>query len=125
MVNLIHPPEDFRWPKPWAPLEAEATHLGLPGACASIFGTGAIADSLVAELQREVSPLHALAGLVCVAVGFNREDENEFLFTTNSENIPLAVVHLTWEVEKRAKWPWMQTFLSFEAFRAHFDGASG
>jgi hypothetical protein len=119
---MIRPPEDFRWPHPWAALEVqdEAKHVGFAGARAEIFGTGAIAGSLAAELQREVCPAHPLAGLQCEAVGFNKEDENEFIFVTDSPKIPVAFVHLTWEVERNPKFPWTHPFSSFEEFRKYF-----
>lgn len=112
-------PSDFRWPSPWAPVVDEASHLGLPGARAALSRTGPLAKSLSAELQREVATGHPLRGVECVAIGFNKDDENEFLFRTNRPEFPLAVVRLTWMVEKSPKWPPVRTLATFEDFVRH------
>src|SRR4051794_21850508 len=52
-----------------------------------------------AELKKEVCPLHPLHGLraSCLA---RRKDRDDFLFSFPCSTPSLAVVHLTWSVEK-------------------------
>jgi hypothetical protein len=109
---MIEQAKTFRWPPPWEALDDEGTRLGLPGARAAIFGRGAIASTLADELQREVCSEHPLAGHRCTAVAFNREDENEFLFVTTNPSFPVAVVHLTWEIERRPEYPYTMGYSS-------------
>jgi len=117
-------PKDFRWPSPWALIVDEASHLGLPGARASISRSAPLAKSLSAELQREVVAGHPLKGVTCVAIGFNKDDENEFLFATNHPDYPLAVVRLTWMVEKSPRWPRAQSLAMFADFERHVAEAN-
>jgi hypothetical protein len=83
-----------------------------------------LAKSLSAELQREVVAGHPLKGVMCVAIGFNKDDENEFLFATNHPEFPLAVVRLTWMVEKSPRWPRSQSLATFAEFQRHVAEAN-
>jgi hypothetical protein len=109
-------PERFDWPAPWASLEKESQHLALPGARAVIFGHLAIAESLADELKREICAAHPLAGHQCVPVAYNRADENEFVFVTSNPALPLAVVHLTWDIEPSPEFPRTRGFASLADF---------
>jgi hypothetical protein len=111
------PPEGFEWPDPWEPIPAGDDWFGYPRLTAEVLGERHD-GSLVGELQREVCPGHPLYRVVCVAVGRNREDPNEFLFGTDRPGMPLAFVHLTWAVEREPNFPWVQEYASWEAFRA-------
>jgi hypothetical protein len=108
--------DSFQWPAPWAPVGSEAQRLGLPRARNAIFGSDAPADSLAEELRREVCAGHPLFGHTCTPVAYNREDENEFVFVTSNPAMPVAFVHLTWEVEARPSFPWTAGYQSLEHF---------
>jgi hypothetical protein len=123
-MNAI-PPHGFEWPAPWEPIPDEDTWFGYPRITAEAFGDEPPVDTLAQELQREVSPAHPLYRVTCTAVGRNRADPNEFLFLTDRPGMPLAFVHLTWAKEKGAKFPWVEGYESWEAFRLAWAGASG
>jgi hypothetical protein len=55
--------------------------------------------------------------VACSALGRNREDPNEFLLVTAHPRMPLAFVHLTWTKEEGDKFPWVEGYESWEAFR--------
>jgi hypothetical protein len=80
-------PPQLEWLEPWQRLEG-------PG------------DAFVNELQKEVSPQHALHGVPVVAIA-RRMDCDDVLFATADRTMPLAVVHLTWSsrTEVDPQWP--------------------
>jgi hypothetical protein len=112
------PPDGFEWPDLWEPIPAGDDWFGYPRVMTEVFGDPPPDRTLVGELQREVCPGHPLYGVVCVTVGRNREDPNEFLFMTNRPGMPLVFVHLTWAMERDPTFPWVQGYESWEAFRA-------
>ena len=71
-----------------------------------------------AELQKEMRPDHVLAGVACGAVA-QRCDCDDVLFTTDSPNGLLAVVHLTWsrKPDQYPQWPHTTFLQSWEDFR--------
>jgi hypothetical protein len=119
------PPDGFEWPAPWEPIPPGDTCLEYPRITAETFGDDPPADTLVQELQREVSPAHPLYRVACSAVGRNRDDPNEFLFLTAHPRMPLAFVHLTWTKEEGAEFPWVQGYQSWEAFRFAWADTAG
>jgi hypothetical protein len=68
-----------------------------------------------AELKKEISPGHPLAGIaaVCVARSSRRDD---FLFHLPSHAEQFAIVHLTWSKETVPDYPWTTFFKSEEDF---------
>ena len=60
--------------------------------------------TLSAELSRELPPQHVLKGVPvkCLA---RRQDRDDVLFELNDGSGRLAVVHLTWQVEREPSWP--------------------
>lgn len=74
--------------------------------------------SLETELAKEMRPDHVLSGAECRAVAC-RCDCDDVLFETNSQQGPLAVVHLTWSgmPDQFAQWPSTRFFDSWEAFK--------
>jgi hypothetical protein len=117
------PPDGFEWPVSWEPIPSDDICLEYPRITAEAFGEEPPADSLARELQREVSPLHPLYRVACAAVGRNRADPNEFLFLTDRPGMPLAFVHLTWAKEEGGKFPWVEGYESWEAFRVAWADA--
>jgi hypothetical protein len=98
---LQGPPDDFVWPDSWRPLAGES-----------------FVSTLDAELQREVCPGHPLSRVACRAVARNLEDGNEFVFATAHPDMPVAFVHLTWQVERSPRYPYTMGYPSWEAFRS-------
>jgi hypothetical protein len=78
---------DLVWLHPWVPV-------------------GQNAGALVEELLKELSATHVLYGPRIEALA-QRVDCDDVLFTTDNENGPLAVVHLTWSGrnETDPRWP--------------------
>lgn len=74
-VTPIEIATEFQWLPPWA-------------------GVGDVADSLDAELAKELSSRHSLRGATVRAIG-KRTDCDDVLFAIKGGN-RLAVVHLTW-----------------------------
>ncbi len=71
----------------------------------------------VAELAREISSKHVLSGVPVEAIGF-RQDCDDVLFKLLDGSSRVAVVHLTFQVERDPKWPATELFGSLEDFRA-------
>jgi len=72
-----------------------------------------------AELKKEMSPAHPLSGLEAQCVA-RRKDRDDFLFRFPGAQRPLAVVHLTWHVEKSADFPWTTFFDSDDDFEVNW-----
>jgi hypothetical protein len=105
------------WPPPWASIKNEVACMEYARITADIFDhKGMIAARLEEELRREACPGHLLFGRECRAVAFNTEDPNEFVFLTSNPAMPLAWVHLTWQVETDPLWPYTVGYTTFEAF---------
>lgn len=104
---MIEAPEGFCWPAYWKPLPAPIGWLGQ-------------IESIEAELRREVPAGHVLHGAACRAVAYNAADVNEFLFVTDRPDVPIAFVHLTFQVERSPKWPYTVVYPDWEAFRAEW-----
>ena len=63
-------------------------------------------DAIVAELRREMPKGHALYGKQLDVVAVHVEcGYKDFVFTTNDTSHPIAVVHLTYNVESNPNWP--------------------
>jgi hypothetical protein len=75
------------------------------------------APGLEAELARELSRGHVLAGRRAVAVG-RRVDNDDVLFHLPDGPALLAVVHLTWtgQRERKPEWPHTQLYHSVAEF---------
>ena len=76
------------------------------------------AASLLAELLREISPKHPLAGLK-LTVCARRIDRDDILVSIDNFDKPLATVHLTWRKEKETdpRWPRTRFFSSWEEWQ--------
>jgi hypothetical protein len=88
--------EDFQkinWLAPW--------HFSEPG--------------LEKELAREVCSEHPLYQIEAIAVG-KRQDNDDVLFFLPHYQSPLAVIHLTWNVESNPKFPHVRYFNSIDDF---------
>lgn len=96
------------WPRPWKPLPLPSGWLGK-------------VESVEAELRSEVCSGHLLHQVSCRAIGWNSEDPNEFLFETDSPEIPLAFVHQTWQTERDPNWPYTIGYSGREAFRSAWE----
>ena len=68
-----------------------------------------------AELKKEVCALHPLHEQQARCIG-RRKDRDDFLFLFPGSARPVAVVHLTWSIEKTADFPWTTFFESEEDF---------
>ncbi len=73
--------------------------------------------SLVAELEREVCVGHPLWRL-SVRLLARRQDCDDVLFEVEDRSGRVAVVHLTFSVEKDPRWPITEIFQSLEEFVA-------
>ena len=72
--------------------------------------------ALEKELRREVSRKHALHGRQALAIG-RRVDRDDVLFELEGGDERYAVVHLTWNREKSATWPYTVFFGSLAEWR--------
>lgn len=72
-------------------------------------------DSLVAELQRELSPRHVLFGHRVRAIA-RSEAQDDVLFESLANPPAVFVVHLTWKPETEADWPFTTRFDSRRQF---------
>ena len=91
-------PSSFEWLIPWHPVGSEDERRGL-----------------LDELQRELPPGHALAGIRVTPIG-RRQDCDDVLFSLEDGRV--AVVHLTWsrKTEPAAEYPWTVVFDSLDRF---------
>jgi len=72
------------------------SHLELPEKWGWLYpADAAIAQSLHAELQRELPPRHLLFGRAVDAVAF-RQDQDDVLFRHLDQPDRFTVIHLTW-----------------------------
>ena len=77
--------------------------------------SGESATKLVAELHRELPASHQLYGRQVHAVA-RRQDRDDVLFRSLSDDGPVFCVHLTWSVETDPKWPWTETYDGYDDF---------
>ena len=68
---------------------------------------------LNAQLETTLSEGHVLRGLKATAVA-SRRDRDDVLFEVEGGEMPLAVVHMTWQKETDSRWPTTQLFRSWE-----------
>lgn len=73
-----------------------------------------------AELKKEVCALHPLHGQQARCIG-RRKDRDDYLFLFPASSRPVAVVHLTWSVEKTADFPWTTFFESEDDFSQNWQ----
>ena len=71
------------------------------------------AELFSSELASEVSLKHPLYGLKATAVAA-RIDRDDVLFEIEDGDVPLAVVHLTWQKESDPRWPTTKFFGSWQ-----------
>ena len=104
-------PTRFRWPVPWQPLTDEAEALA--------FGRWVnpnVATTVLGELRREVCDRHPLAGVACRPVAWGSWSKKDFLFLTARPDMPVALVHFTWAVERKPDWPFVVPYPSLREF---------
>ncbi len=89
------------WPEPWVPVTDESQQSALP-----------------AELVRELSPGHVLAG-AALRVLARSEAADEVLFEVEGRDFRLAEVHLTWRGEMDPRWPRTAVFPDLADWRAN------
>jgi hypothetical protein len=104
-------PTRFRWPIPWRPLsdDAEALSFGR-------FINPNVATTVLGELRRETCDGHPLAGVACRPVAWNADGRKDFLFLTARPDMPVALVHFTWGVQKTPDWPFVIGYRGLEDF---------
>lgn len=73
------------------------------------------AGFLSAHFLAEVPQEHLLYGLRASAVACRR-DRDDILFEVEGGEMPLAVVHMTWQKETDPRWPRTKFFQSWEQF---------
>lgn len=113
MLSDAH--SDFRGPDPWRPLAESET-------AREIIAPQPYVDdprtfTFEAELQREVCPEHPLYQIECRAIARNCDHSDEFIFLTDDPKLPLAFVHLTWQVESSPLFPYTVRYSSWDEFR--------
>lgn len=104
-------PNCVRWPTPWRPIADDAAALA--------FGrwiNPAVADTVLGELRREISATHPLSGVACRPVAWEAWGRKDFLFATARPDMPLALVHFTWSVERDPAWPFVIPYRSLRHF---------
>jgi hypothetical protein len=104
-------PTRFRWPIPWRPLTDDAEALA--------FGrrvNPSVAETVLGELRREMCDRHPLAGVECRPVAWEAWSQKDFLFLTARPDMPVALVHLTWAVEREPDWPFVVPYRSLRDF---------
>jgi len=125
-MTLFVIPDDFEWLPPWQPLRDESLHMEMGRAISQLAKGEGVADSLAAELLREMAEGHKLHGLSLRAVAYCQADPNEFVFVTNDPKQPIACVHLTWERESDPLWPYTYSYTSLSEWaiqmRSEHDG---
>jgi hypothetical protein len=72
-------------------------------------------SALEIELKRELCPGHSLFQVKALAVG-RRRDADDVLFLLPEHAPPLAVVHLTWQLENNPQWPAVEFYASIDDF---------
>jgi hypothetical protein len=88
------------WPASWAPVD------GCSGG-----------DFLTKELQRELSPGHAVFGLPITPIA-RRRDQDDVLFSIQDGTGRVAIVHLTWKGSPESPpFPWATLYRSFADWR--------
>ncbi len=113
-MSRLAPPENFVWPTPWRLIEAS-------GASREVLGPQPYESdprkfTFEAELQHELCPSHPLYRVECRAVARSSEHYDEFMFATARPDMPLAFVHLTWQIEDDPMFPHTVGYASWEAF---------
>jgi hypothetical protein len=93
--------EEFSLPDRWSPISSERR------------------QSLNAELARELCSNHPLFGIQAEVMAA-LDGYDDLLFRLSGASIPFAIVHLTWNVETSADFPWTTFFESFEDFRQNW-----
>ncbi len=76
--------------------------------------SGDLATKLEAELRREMPAGHQLYGRAVRAIA-RRADRDDVLFKATQDKT-VFWVHLTWSVERDAKWPWTRDYKDHDDF---------
>ncbi len=76
---------------------------------------------LLAELQRELSRGHVLAGRDLSLIA-RRDAQDDVLVRESGTDAPFWRVHLTWHTESDPRWPHAEPFESFDAFVRDAEG---
>ncbi len=80
---------------------------------------GEFADSLVAELHRELCPAHCLYRRKVVALG-RRRGRDDVLFRLIDHQQAFAIVHLTWRQESDPDFPWTTLYANLDEIHQRF-----
>ena len=112
----VFDPMRFRWPIPWRPLTDEAEALAFGRRHVTMMGRPPVADTVLGELRREICDRHPLAGVECRPVAWNSWGSKDFLFLTARPDMPVALVHFTWAVERELAWPFVISYRSLRHF---------
>ena len=75
-----------------------------------------LAANLEAELHRELPKGHQLCGRQLRAIA-RRQDQDDVLFRSATDDGSLFCVHLTWSKERDPQWPWTVRYASLDDFR--------
>jgi len=89
--------EELSLPDRWSPISSEHQ------------------QSLNAELARELCSKHPLFGIQAEVIA-ELDGYDDLLFRLSGGSTPFAIVHLTWNAETSADFPWTTFFESFEDF---------
>lgn len=104
-TQLFRFPDQFEWLPPWIELHddyAKLIPISFPDDHQLVVGR----DAIVTELRREMPESHVLYQSELDAIAVHVEcGYKDFVFATNNEIHPIAVVHLTYSVESDPRWP--------------------
>ena len=108
-------PKDFRWVRPWQPLNEKARPLYGKAFDAR---EGEISDLIVEELKSELHSDHPLYGSNFFAIGYCTTDVDDVLLLTSRQDMPIVCVHLTWKKERSQHWPHFDVYRDFGEWAA-------
>ncbi|GAB5517711.1 hypothetical protein [Rhodopirellula baltica] len=104
------------WPQDWQPITDPEHCMEWGRIAVDVFDNEPIADTLEAELDRELCREHPLHGIAVTAVGYMQKCPNDFLYSLDDGTGRFAWVHLTWETEDSPKFPFTQIYPDWAAF---------
>jgi len=92
----------------WKPISDSTNYLEYAELMSETFGYEMPASSLSEELSRELAFSHPLKLNKFEPLYYREDEPNEFIFRTDSAEMPYIFVHLTWETERDIAFPYIE-----------------